>query len=158
MSRKTKEVAIEARRKAIAAQLLAGANYREIAAALDCSLATVAKDVKTILQRWQHEQVGSADQWISLQCRRLDAALHAVWGQVLAGHIPAISTLQKLIEQQGKLLGYEHASRVDWKIEVSHLLLSGKLTPEEIEEEIGVELARELFESIGLALAESRKA
>lgn len=158
MSRKTKELEIEERRKAIAANLMAGSNYRQIASVLKCSIATVSKDVKVIVKRWQNEQVNTADQWISLQCRRIDAAINAVWGDVLAGNTAAIATLQKLIDQQGRLLGYERPIRLDWKIEVSNLLLSGKLTPEEIEEEIGSELARELFESIGLSIAESRKA
>lgn len=36
MSRKTKELEIEERRKAIAANLMAGSNYRQIAAVLKC--------------------------------------------------------------------------------------------------------------------------
>lgn len=44
-----------------------------------------------------------------------------------------------------------------WIIEIGNLLKQGKVTPKEVEEELGRDLARELFESIGLATATSQE-
>ena len=72
MSRKNQEAEIELRRKKVAANLIGGLNYRELAETLDVSIATISKDVKVILGRWRHDQVASADDWVQLELRRLE--------------------------------------------------------------------------------------
>lgn len=42
-----------------------------------------------------------------------------------------------------------------WRGEIIDLLKSGTVTPEQVENELGTDLARELFESIGLSIAEA---
>lgn len=107
MSRKSDEAEAEDRRKKVAANLLAGNNYRDIAEGLKCSIGTVSNDARVIIRRWQKEQVDTADRWIALQCRRLDAAINYMWEDIKKGDTTAIARMQAVIEQQGKLLGYE---------------------------------------------------
>lgn len=145
----------EERRKLVAANLLAGLNYREMAERLDVSIGTIKNDVDIILKRAQKEQVSGAEQWLAVQVRRLDRAINAIWGNVLNGDPQAIDRLQRLIDQQAKYLGYDKPLKLDWRIEVVSLLMAGKITPAEVEEELGVDVARELFESIGLPVAAS---
>ena len=58
----TKKAEIENRRtEVVAANLLAGLNYRDMASGLDVSLGTIANDVKIILGRWQKEQVETTE-------------------------------------------------------------------------------------------------
>lgn len=107
MSRKTEEAQRELRRKQVAANLLAGLNYREMASVLGCGIGTINRDVNEILRQWREENVDTADRWIQLQIKRLDRAINALWGKVEAGDVAAITSLQAVIKQQGQLMGYE---------------------------------------------------
>ena len=84
---KSDEVRREMRRKKVAANLLSGLTYREIAEALNCSIGTVSNDVSIILGRWRREQVADADRYVELECRRLDIALNALWGAIQEGKV-----------------------------------------------------------------------
>ena len=110
MSRKTRQAEIEIRRKKVAANLTAGLNYRDIAGALDVSLATVASDVKMILKNWQADQVSSVDQWVQLESHRLDRAINAIWEKVTSGDLNAIDRALKIMERRARLLGLDTPS------------------------------------------------
>ena len=110
MSRKNREAEQEVRRKKVAANLLAGLNYRTMAEALDVSTGTVAGDVKIILTRWQKEQVRAVDQVMQMELTRLDRALNAIWDKVLEGDDRAINNLLKIMERRAKLLGMDKIS------------------------------------------------
>ena len=97
----------------MAANLLAGLNYREIAEALGVSVDTVSSDVALLVRRWRAEQVGDIGQWQALNVKRLDRAINAIWGEVADGNLQAIDRLQKLIEQQGRLLGFDQTVRLE---------------------------------------------
>lgn len=107
------EIEREARRKKVAANLLAGLNYREIAEALGVSVGTVSSDVALLVRRWRAEQVSDVGQWQALNVKRLDRAINAIWGEVADGNLSAIDRLQKLIEQQGRLLGFEQGAHIE---------------------------------------------
>lgn len=107
------EIEREERRKKVAANLLAGLNYREIAAALGVSVGTVSNDVDLLVRRWRTEQISEIGQWQSLNLKRLDRAINAIWGQVADGNLAAIDRLQKLIEQQGRLLGFDQSTHIE---------------------------------------------
>ena len=110
MSRKTQQAEIEIRRKKVAANLTAGLNYRDMADALDVSLATVAGDVKAIVKRWQDEQVSTIDQWVQLESHRLDRAINAIWDKVQAGDLGALDRMLKIMERRARLLGLDTPS------------------------------------------------
>lgn len=107
---KGKEWTREERRKHVAANLVSGMNYRDIQAALaargcDVSLGTIANDVRVLLGRLQREQVSDVEQWVAVECRRLDTALNAIWDKVQNGDLRAIDRLMAIQNQRAKYLG-----------------------------------------------------
>ncbi len=113
MSNKAKAVERAQRRQRVAVNLLAGMSYREVADALKVSPATICRDADSILEEWRTARLDTADKWVSLQVKRLDRAINAIWGSVLGGDPAAIDRLQKLIDQQGRLLGYDEGMRLE---------------------------------------------
>jgi len=107
------EIEREERRRKVAVNLMAGLNYREIAEALSISIGTVSNDVDMLVRRWRTEQVSEVTKWQALNVKRLDRAINAIWGDVADGNLQAIDRLQKLIEQQGKLMGFEQSTHID---------------------------------------------
>lgn len=158
MSRKTNEAQAEERRVQVMANLMAGHNYRTIAQGLKISISTVHKDVEVIMGRWRREQIRNADQWVLLQTKRIDRAINAIWNDVTSGNLGAIDRLQRLIDQHAKFSGYAPESDNAWMFRVAALLLAGKVTVAEVQEELGSDLATELFESLGLSVAKGGEA
>jgi transposase len=95
----------EERRKKVAANLLAGLTFREMAEAIGCSVGTVHNDVKLLLKRWQDEQVTSVQERKLMEGRRIDRALNAIWGRVQQGDLGTIDRLVKLIQERARLYG-----------------------------------------------------
>jgi hypothetical protein len=107
---KAKEWTREERRKHVAANLVSGMNYRDIQSALkargcDVSLGTISNDVKILLGRLQREQVSDVEHWVTVECRRLDTALNAIWDKVQNGDLHAIDRLMAIQNQRAKYLG-----------------------------------------------------
>lgn len=111
--RGSKKAEIERRRKAVAANLLAGLTYREIAEGLGVSLGTVAKDVKTLMGRWQTEQVKDTGEYVALELRRLDVALHSIWDKVREGDESAIDRMLRIMERRARYKGLDSAPVLD---------------------------------------------
>lgn len=107
MSRKTKELEREERRKKVAANLKAGLNYREIAEHLGVSLGTISNDVNLVIERWQKEHVSEINEYVSLELKRLDQAQNAIWGEVMDGKLLAIDRLLKIQRRRADLLGLD---------------------------------------------------
>jgi len=107
MSRKNQQAEVELRRKKVAANLVGGLNYREMAETFGVSISTISKDVGIILGRWQREQVGSTGEWVQVELRRLDKALNAIWNKVLEGDPLAIDRMLKIMERRARLLGLD---------------------------------------------------
>jgi hypothetical protein len=102
-----KKAEIEHRRAKVAANLLAGLNYRDIAEALGVSLGTIAADAKAVLKRWQQEQVQSLEARRTVEERRLDRAVNAIWNAVLQGDLAAVDAFRKLSERRSRLIGLD---------------------------------------------------
>jgi len=113
MSRKNKSAAIEDRRKQVAANLLGGLNYREMAEALNVSIGTIASDVKMIMGRWGREQVAEISEWAAIENRRFDRLLNAIWDRAVDGDNNAIDRAIKICESRRKLLGLDAPARQD---------------------------------------------
>lgn len=75
----TKTAEIEKRRQTVAANILAGATFEDIAASLGVSRATIASDWKAIKSEWKKHYADAADRHLYIQLRRLDVLLNAVW-------------------------------------------------------------------------------
>ncbi len=114
---KSKSAIREQRRQTVAANLLAGLNYRAIAEGLGVSLGTVANDVKIVMKRWRKEQLEAASEVAQLELVRLDRALFGIWSDVQAGDTASIHTMLKLMERRAKLLGLDAPSnvKVTWR-------------------------------------------
>jgi hypothetical protein len=66
-----------------------------------------------------------------------------------------------ILKDEAKLLDLYPSTKVQiepWKSEIIDLLVRGVVTPKQVQDELGVELATELFESVGLVVIESGKA
>jgi hypothetical protein len=101
----------EERRKKIAANLIGGLTYRQIAEACNCSLGTVANDVRIVLGRWRREQIDNIEGFVLLQLVRLDRMLNAIWNKVLDGDLAAIDRALKIMDRQAKLLGLDEPEK-----------------------------------------------
>lgn len=112
----------EVRLKQVAANLLAGLSYRQIAEGLNVSVGTVASDVKRLLDRWKKEQVTIVDDVVRVEVQRLDRAMAAIWTKVQGGDLEAIDRMVKLMERRAKLLGLDAPKRVeeDLTLHTSH--------------------------------------
>ena len=66
-----------------------------------------------LVRRWRAEQVSDVGEWQALNVKRLDRAINAIWGEVADGNLSAIDRLQKLIEQQGRLLGFDQTTHIE---------------------------------------------
>jgi hypothetical protein len=98
---------IEDRRRTVAANLLAGATYTEIARALSVSRATVASDCKAILATWRSHYAETADSYLHLQIRRLDILLNAIWDRARDGDLSALDRALNILDRQSALLGLD---------------------------------------------------
>jgi len=110
---KSAKAQIESRRAVVAANLLAGNNYRTIAAGLDVSIGTVAADVKALFKRWGQESARDVNEAVALDLGRLDVAQVAIWPQVREGNPRAIDSLIKIMTHRARLLGVDHRHKVD---------------------------------------------
>lgn len=111
--KKTKSAVIEKRRRAVAANLLAGLNYRDIAEGLNVSVGTVSGDVKALMTQWREDQAKDVGDHVAIDLRRMDMAINAIWDDVKAGKLQAIDRLLKILERRSKMLGYDKPDKVD---------------------------------------------
>ncbi len=101
---KERELEIEQRRATVAANILAGLNYRDLAKQLEVSLGTIANDVKIVARRYREEQISEYADIVQLELRRIDTALNAIWTDVKLGSKEAIQTMLALQNQRAKYL------------------------------------------------------
>lgn len=102
-----RQIEITNRRAIVAANLLAGATYREIARAVNVSPATVVTDSRAIINEWRQHYRTDADRYLSLQLRRLDTLLNALWERAVKGDPAAITSVLAIIDRQSRLLGLQ---------------------------------------------------
>lgn len=115
----TKSVRLAERRRLVAANLLAGATYAEIANALGVSKNTVHNDYKAILKEWREQYSEDLDAWVKLQLRRIDVMINAVWDKARAGDYNAIDRVLKMMNQQARLLGVENGMQIDVNVQAA---------------------------------------
>ena len=120
VKKKTDAADRELRRRKVAANLLAGLTYRQMAEAMGVSVGTIANDVRITIDHWRKEQVQDVDSWLQIQLRRLDTMLNAIWNKVLEGDLKAAETALHIIERQTKLIGLDRqqVEIIDWRKEV----------------------------------------
>lgn len=102
-----KKIEMANRRKLVAANLLGGATYAEIAAALNVSKSTIAADVKSILADWREAYADTANRYLHIQYRRLDILLNAIWDSAIKGDKAAIDRVLSVMDRQNTLMGLD---------------------------------------------------
>ena len=153
-----KRLSIEARRTEVARLLKAAKKQREIAKALGVSLATVNRDVRAVRAEWAEERQDLYAN-LDLDLQRIDAMLAAIFPAAAKGAIDAIEAVLKLMHQRARYLGLYQSDRLqarvmeDWKVNVVQVIVTNRLTFEEVAEEVGSELAQELFAAAGIPTA-----
>ena len=105
MKKKALAALREQRLNTVAANLLAGLSYRQMASALGVSHMTIKTDVDILFARWREEQVKHVNDKIELDLRRIDLAHNAIWGRVLSGDDKAIRSFNDLMDRRMKLQG-----------------------------------------------------
>lgn len=95
----------ESRRKQVAANILAGMTYREIADAMNISAATVTRDFKAILDDWREHYTRDVDDHIKIMARRLDQMYNALYPKIAAGDVGAVLAGCQIIDRLLKLYG-----------------------------------------------------
>lgn len=99
-----------AERKKNALELrLAGASYRDIAQALNCSVGTATNDCKEALAEIPMQQ---ADEMRTVELSRLDRLQRAVWPSAVKGNLEAVDRAIKIIDRRAKLFGLDAPQQV----------------------------------------------
>lgn len=98
------------RRKKVAANLLAGWTYRDIAEVLDVSIGTIASDYKAMLESWKQHYTTRLDQYLYMQLRRYDTMLNAIWPDAQRGNALMIDRALSIMDRQNALLQLKNAA------------------------------------------------
>lgn len=100
-----KKLTREERRRLVAANIIAGATYAEIALALDVSKATIANDYKAIIENLRGHYEGKFAEFLAVQLRRYDTLLNVVWDKASKGDLACIDRALAVMDRQNRLLG-----------------------------------------------------
>jgi len=122
------------------------------------SASNAYNDVKWCLNEVKREMQETAKEVVIIELTRLDALYMTMYNLAMAGDVRAVDKCLKIMERRAKLLGLDKPSQVkvsDWRSEVLALLASGKLTIEQVKDELGEEVAREIAESRGVGRLEA---
>lgn len=98
-----------------------------------------------------HKKRTELSELLDLEIRAALGQMNVVRGAATYRDLGTVAAI--LIDKKQILTG-----KPTWIVEISDLLREGKVTPKEVEEELGVDLATELFESIGLSASTDREA
>jgi len=156
------------RRARIFALRKAGANYREIVAALQAELGADSlpkgygareahRDVTRELARLHRETGSDVVDVVTMELERLNALFLGIWQRATSGDLNAIDRALRIMQRMAELQGVITPVVITWKTEVAQLLRNGILTPAMVEAELGADLAAELFEEIGIKVVNPRR-
>jgi len=176
MVSKTNALTVEVanRRNFAVALRVQGLTYREISEAV-CTRFQLEpfkyderdayKDVALELAKVRRETSEMAGEIRAIELERLDKlmviAMGAAQGDSKREILPdldAIPIVLKIMGRRAKLLGLDAPSQIkveDWRSEVIDLLKTGKITFEQLRQEIGSDLAGEIVNATGIGLLES---
>lgn len=149
------------RRQMIFSFRKAGASYRNILDSLRAELGPdalplnydereVHKDVTRYLAQIRQATALDAVDVVTLELERLNAIFFGIYQRATGGDLPAIDRALAIMRRMAELQGVVTPIAIDWQIEVIHLLQAGTVTPAMVVEELGLDLARELFERAGI--------
>lgn len=156
---KNDQINIEDRRAKALELRKGGSSYRAIAKKLNVDVATAYNDVDSALKSLTRLNQSSVEELRTIELERLDTMLLAIHENVKSGHLGAIDRALRIMEQRAKLAGLYapvKTEEVTWQSEILTLLREGKITREQVEQELGTDLATEFFKSTGLPVTTTR--
>jgi transposase len=108
---------IEQRRERVARYVLAGVTYREAAAELDVSLATVHSDVQALKDGWRERYAEDYHEHAALELAKLEQVERRLWQQIADSgggrQLAAIESWIKLSRRRAQLLGLDRPERIE---------------------------------------------
>lgn len=122
---------IEARREKVAALLLARKSLRQIARDLQTSFTTIQRDVVAVRAEWRARRLDLIDQRGSEDLARAEAAIAAIWNNVLAGNAAAIDRLLGLLRYRADVLGLNAPKMIDIELHIRERAEREGLNPDE---------------------------
>ncbi len=123
------------------------------------------KDIAYELDRLRKNNIESAHMLRMVQSERLDQLLTATMMIAMdyenspETRLKAIDRVLNIENQRAKLYGLYAPAQVkvsDWRSEIIELVKSGKLTKQQVEQELGSDVTRELLESGSIDVVEGR--
>lgn len=155
------DIAVAQRRQAALELRKSGATYTQILDAMRTNYGAerlpksyderhVHEDVTHELLKLRKVTALDAMEVVQLELERLNALFLAVWPRSRMGDVQAIDRALKIMVRMAELQGVITPLVIDWRMEVLALLQAGTVTAAMVTEELGIDLARELFESVGI--------
>ena len=156
--------AIQHRREQVARLRLRGLTVREICVALTqlpepitgkdnkpLNVATIHGDLKKLDAEWRERAAEAIDARKARQLAEIDEAKRKAWQ---ASDLQALARFLKLESDIFGTMAAKEVKLKTWQDEIVALLRDGKLTPELVTEELGSDLAAELFIAAGVPVSQ----
>ena len=149
------------RRQTIMELRKSGATYAQILTAMKAKYGAdnlpknydergVHTDMRREILRLRQTTALDAVEVVQLELERLNNIFFGIWTEATHGNFNAIDRALKIMVRMAELQGVITPLVIDWRMEVLALLQAGTVTAAMVTEELGVDLARELFESVGI--------
>jgi hypothetical protein len=100
------------RRFRVGALRAAGHSFREIARRLRCGTQTAHDDYKAWMAELQVQRVQLGEDFVAMECERLDKMLWALDPRIEAGDVYACDVARKISESRQKLLGLDAPTKI----------------------------------------------
>lgn len=110
--KKTKKAKIEDRRSEVSDLVKRGKTFRQTAEIIGCSIGTVSNDMKAVMKAWRKQSLENVGEYRTLELKRIDEALDAIWDQVLDGDLKASGAFVRLSERRSKLQGTDSPAKI----------------------------------------------
>jgi hypothetical protein len=127
-----------------------GTQVRNPATGQPYALSTIHNDIQRIKEVWREKSEQDYGDWVAGELAKLDEAEAEAWSQ---GRVDYVI---RCMERRAKLMGFDkparHEIKHDWRTELIDLLQDGTVTLEQVQDELGDDLAKELFESAGIPI------
>jgi hypothetical protein len=108
------EVAKEARRRKVAAMLLAGVtDQTTIAGKVGCDRTTVCRDVKAIEADWRERVAADVQGAKGKDDARLERLYAAAFAKATKGDVGAINACVKILARRAAMWGYDAPTKID---------------------------------------------
>lgn len=149
---------------------LSGMQYREIAEAMIARYGRDAlpgsyderfawRDVQDEMKKHRSMIADTVNDLRIIESERLDQIQLSIMPEVLKGNLKAIDRMIRIMDHRAKLFGLYAPAQLkvqDWRTEILDLVKSGKITIEQVEQEIGPEYTQQLLNAGGNGAVEGR--